>query len=119
MQALDNFISPVPSFDSDILILAILILAWPPGDEPTSDPSTGASPSSLKTRVGKRKVTANPTTQKKAKKTTGRFTGGIKINEPTTKTSASTPPSGPQWKIPIQHSKRYAHHEYISSLTIF
>jgi hypothetical protein len=47
MQALDSFISPVPGFDGDILISAIPILAWSPGDEPTSDPSVGASAGGL------------------------------------------------------------------------
>jgi hypothetical protein len=52
MQALDNFISHVPNIDGDIPISAVLILAWPPGDEPMTDPSAGASASSLKARVG-------------------------------------------------------------------
>jgi hypothetical protein len=119
MQALDSFISPIPGFDSDILILAILVLAQPPSDESMSDPSVGASASALKTWVGKRKATANPTPQKKARKTIGRSTGGIQINEPVPKTSALSPPLGPRWKISIQRSKRYAHHVYISFLTIF
>jgi hypothetical protein len=59
MQALDNFISPIPGFDGDILILAIPVSARPPGDESTSDPSAGASASALKTQVGKRKAIAN------------------------------------------------------------
>jgi hypothetical protein len=118
MQALDNFISPVPGFDGDIPISAVLVLAQPPAYEPMSDPSTGASAISLKTRVGKRKATANLTPRKEARKTTGRSAGGVEINEPTPKTSASTP-SGPQRKILIQRSKRYIHHVYISSLTIF
>jgi hypothetical protein len=42
---LDNFIFPVPGFDGDTLILAILVLARPPDDESTSDPSTRASAS--------------------------------------------------------------------------
>jgi hypothetical protein len=62
MQALDSFISPVPSFDSDILIPAAPVSARPPSDELTSDPSTGASASTLKFRVGKRKETTNPST---------------------------------------------------------
>jgi hypothetical protein len=119
MQALDSFISPIPGFDGDIMIPTKPVLAQPPGDELMSDPSTRANASALKTRVGKRKATANLTPQKKARKTTGRSIGRIKINEPVPKTSSSSPPSGPQRKIPIQHSKRYAHHEYISFLTIF
>jgi hypothetical protein len=43
MQALGSFISPIPSFDGDIPIMTILVLAQPPGDEPMSGPSTGAS----------------------------------------------------------------------------
>jgi hypothetical protein len=119
MQALDSFISSVPSFDGEILIPAILISAQPPGDEPMSDPFTGANVSSLKARVGKWKASAKLTLQKKARKTSGRTAGRIKINEPIPRTSASNPPSGPRRKILIQHPKRYTHHEHISSLTIF
>jgi hypothetical protein len=53
MQALDNFISLIPSFDNDIQISIILILAWPPRDESVSDAFVGASASASKT--------ANPT----------------------------------------------------------
>jgi hypothetical protein len=62
MQALDSFISPIPRFDGDIPIPAIPVLAQPPSDESTSDPSIGASASALKTGVGKCKAIANPTT---------------------------------------------------------
>jgi hypothetical protein len=119
MQALDSFIFPVPSFDGDIPIPAIPISTWPPSDESTNDPSTGASGSTLKTRAGKRKVPANLTPPKKARKTIGKSAAGIKINEPAPNAPASTPPSGPRRKISIQRSKRYAHQEYVSSLTIF
>jgi hypothetical protein len=61
MQAFDSFISPVPSFDSDILIPVIPILARPPSDESVSDPSTGASASASKTRSSKWKAAANLT----------------------------------------------------------
>jgi hypothetical protein len=113
--------SSLPSLAStgDILILAIPISTQSPGDKSTSDPSVRTSASASKTQVGKRKATANPTPQKKARKTMGRSAGRIKINDPAPKTPALTPPSGPRWKIPIQHSKRYARHEYVSSLTIF
>jgi hypothetical protein len=50
MQALDNFISPIPGFDGDILIPAIPVLGQSPGDESTSDPSARVSASALKTR---------------------------------------------------------------------
>jgi hypothetical protein len=61
MQALDNFISPLPDFDGDIPIPAVPVLAWLLGDEPMSDPSAEASASTLKTQVGKWKATANLT----------------------------------------------------------
>jgi hypothetical protein len=77
MKALDNFISPVPHFDDDIPIPTISILARPPGDESMSDPSAGASASTLKSRADKRKVSANPTPSKKARKTMGKSIGGI------------------------------------------
>jgi hypothetical protein len=96
MQTLDNFISPIPNFEGDILIPAIPVLAQPPGGEADNDPSTGASAGVPRTRAGKRKATAHPTPQKKAKKVAGKSLGGIKINEP-----APTPPSDPTKGIPI------------------
>jgi hypothetical protein len=116
MQALDNFISPVPDFDGDILISAIPILAQSPGNEPTSDPSAGASAGTSKTQAGKQKVITNLTPQKKAKKATGRSSSGIKINEPAPKAPASTPPSGPRQRIPIHRSKRSDYRKHFSSL---
>jgi hypothetical protein len=96
MQALDNFISPIPGFNGDVPILTMPILTQPPGNESVSDtPHAGASARVPKTRPSKRKAAANPTLQKKAKKVAGRFAGGIKINEPTLKAPAPTPPLGP------------------------
>jgi hypothetical protein len=117
MQALDSFISPVPDFDGDIPILAVPVLVWPPGDEPVSVPSIGASASDSKTWARKQKATTNPTPQKKAKKATGRSSSGIRIDEPAQKAPALTPPSGLWPKILIHHLKRYTCHEYASSLT--
>jgi hypothetical protein len=117
MEALDSFISPVPGFDSDILIPTVPVLARPPIDEPVSDRFAGVSASASKTWAGKRKATGNPTRQKKAKKATGRSSSGIRIDKPTPKAPASIPPSGPQSNIPIHCSKRYSCHEYVSSLT--
>jgi hypothetical protein len=82
MQDLDSFISPILGFEGDILILAIPILARPPGSEAIDDPSTGSSVSALKTQTNKQKATVNPTPQKKAKKHIGKSLSGIKINEP-------------------------------------
>jgi hypothetical protein len=101
MEALNNLISLVPGFNSDILIPAIPVLARTSSDEPTSDPSIKASANTLKAWVGKWKAAANLTPQKKVKKIMGRSAGGIKINEPAPQTPALTPPSGPRRKIPI------------------
>jgi hypothetical protein len=73
MQALDIFISPILDFDSDISILAVPVLARPPGDKPVSDPSVEASASIPKTWASKRIATANPTPQKKAKESHGQI----------------------------------------------
>jgi hypothetical protein len=118
MQALDNFIAPIPSFDGDIPILIIPILTQPPDDESISDPSARASASASKTRASKRKATANLTPQKKAKKVVGRSSSDIKINEPAPKAPALTPPSGPRQRIPIHRSKRYTHPDYFSFLLL-
>jgi hypothetical protein len=101
MQDLDSFISPIPGFKGDIPIPAIPVLARPPGGEDINDPSARATASASKTHASKRKATANPTPQKKAKKTTGKSSSGIKINEPVLKASASTPPLGLRKGIPV------------------
>jgi hypothetical protein len=116
MQVLDSFISLV-RLDGDILILAVLVLARPPSDEPVSNLSVGASANASKTRSSKWKAVANSTSQKKTKKDTGRSSSGIRIDEPRPKSFASIFPLGPRSKIPIHRSKRYTHHEYASSLT--
>jgi hypothetical protein len=71
MQAMNNFLSPIPGFIGDVPILAILLSTQSPGNESSSDPSARAGVSALKTRAGKRKATANPTPQKNAKKVVG------------------------------------------------
>jgi hypothetical protein len=88
MQDLDSYIFPIPGFEGDIPIPAILVLARSPSGELASDPSAGAS----KTQAGKRKATATPTPQKKAKKATGKSLSGIKINEPAPKASPALNP---------------------------
>jgi hypothetical protein len=94
MQALDSFISPIPGFEGDISIPAIPISTRSPSGEPTNDSSVGASARASKTQTGKRKEAANATPQKKTKKTVGKSSSGIKINEPAPKASpALTPPS--------------------------
>jgi hypothetical protein len=69
MHALDNFIFPIPGFEEDIPIPAIPVSARSPSDRLASDPSARASAGASKTHAGKQKATANPTPQKKAKKT--------------------------------------------------
>jgi hypothetical protein len=76
MQDLDNFISPIPEFEGDIPILAILILAHDPGAESSEDPSTGSNANASRTRAYKRNAPINPCPPKKAKKTTGNLWAG-------------------------------------------
>jgi hypothetical protein len=59
MQALDNFISPIPDVDGDIPFATVPVSARIPCDESVGDPSVGASAS--KTQAGEQKATANPT----------------------------------------------------------
>jgi hypothetical protein len=87
MQALDSFISPIPGFEGDILILAIPVLTWSPSGESANDPSAEVSSRALKTRTGKWKVVAYLTPQKKTKTVVGKSSSGIKINEPAPKIS--------------------------------
>jgi hypothetical protein len=117
MQALDSFISPVPDFNGDILILAVSVLAQRPGDETVCDPYARASASASKTQASKWKATAKPIPQKKAKKATWRSSRGIRIDKSAPKAPALTPPSGIWTRILIHHSKRYTRHDYVSSLT--
>jgi hypothetical protein len=60
MQDLDSFISPVPGFEGDIPILAILISARDPGAESSEDPSAGSSASASRTWTYKKKVPIDP-----------------------------------------------------------
>jgi hypothetical protein len=118
MQDLDSFISPIPGFEGDILILTIPISAHSPGSEAIEDSSTGSSAGASKARAKKWKATANPTPQKKANKATGKSSSGIQINEPVPKISGLTPPSGPWKGIPIHQSRRYSCLEYIFYLQL-
>jgi hypothetical protein len=83
MQALDNFIIPIPGFDDDIPVSIVLDSIWHFGDESISNPSTSA----LKTWAGKLKATSNLTPLKNAKKAVGTSVAGIKINNICIKTS--------------------------------
>jgi hypothetical protein len=48
MRDLDNFISPVPGFDSDIPIPAILVSARDPNAESSEEPPVGSNTSTPK-----------------------------------------------------------------------
>jgi hypothetical protein len=113
MQNLGSLISPNPDFEGDIPILAIPVSARSPNDEAIDDPSTGSSDGASKTRANKRKATANPPPQKKAKTATRKSSSGIKINGLMPKPSASTPSSDSGKGIPIHRSRRYSYLEYI------
>jgi hypothetical protein len=99
VQALDNFISPIPEFEGDIPIPAIPVSAQTPSGDVGS----------TRTRASKRKAVAPPPTLKKAKTSTGKLTGGIKINKPSPSLpSALTPPQAPQKKVLMRQSNKYA-----------
>jgi hypothetical protein len=101
MQDLDNFILPIPGFEGDILIPSILILAHDPGAESSEDSSVRSSSSTSRTQACKQKAPIDPNPPKKAKKTAGRPSSGIKITGPKQKAPASTPPTGIQKGILI------------------
>jgi hypothetical protein len=71
MQALNNFISPIPSFNGDIPFLAAPVSARPSGDESIGDLSARASASASKTRVGKQKATVTRLLRKRLRKLWG------------------------------------------------
>jgi hypothetical protein len=92
MQALNNIITPIPGFEGDI---PILISAQTPNNKSANDSSASPGAGSSRNRAGKRKATATPPPQKKAKKVMGKTASEIKINEPTPKPSSPpTPPKG-------------------------
>jgi hypothetical protein len=112
MQDLDNFISPIPGFEFDVLILAIPILVHDPDAESSEEPSTGSSASTPRTRAYNRKALVDLNPPKKAKKMTRKPLGGIKITGPKQQAPVSTPPLGTQNGIPILQSKTYIHHKF-------
>jgi hypothetical protein len=65
MQALDNIISPITSFEVDTLILMVPISAQTPSIELADDSSAGPSARSPKTRAGKHKDFTTPRPPKK------------------------------------------------------
>jgi hypothetical protein len=94
MHALDSFISPIPGFEGDNPIPSIPVSARSLSGESASDPSASASDGASKTRAGKRKVTVNLTSQKKAKIAMSKSASGIKINKHASNDSpVLTPPS--------------------------
>jgi hypothetical protein len=113
MQDLDDFISPTPSFEGDVSIPAIPILACDPSTEPSEELLSGSSASTPRTQACKRKATINLNPPKNANEIAGEPLGGIKIIHPKSKAPASTPPSRTRKGIPILRSKRYVHHKSI------
>jgi hypothetical protein len=110
MPALDIFISPIPGFEGDIPFPTILVSTWSPSGGSVSDLSAEANAGVLRTRDGKCKAAVNSTFEKKAKKATGKFAGGIRRNESAPKTApAPSPPLGPRKKILIHGSNRYTY----------
>jgi hypothetical protein len=71
MQDLDSFISPIPRFEGDILIPAILISALNPGGESSKDPSVRSNAGASKTQASKRKEPIDPSPQKRPRKLPG------------------------------------------------
>jgi hypothetical protein len=101
MQDLENFILPIPRFESDIPIPAIPISAHDPGAKSSEDLSTESSAIASRTQACKQKAPIKPSPPKKAKKTAGKPSGMIKITSTKQKAHTSTPPSGIQKGIPI------------------
>jgi hypothetical protein len=87
-------IAPIPGFEGDVPILAIPLPTRPSDSQTVDDSAVETSANRPKTRTGKHKAPVIPNPQKKAKKSMGKFSGGIKINEPAPEKPASTPPSG-------------------------
>jgi hypothetical protein len=75
MQDLDNFILPIPGFEGDIPIPAILISAHDLGVDSSEDPSAVPSASASRTRACKRKSPIDSSPPKKARKTTRKHLG--------------------------------------------
>jgi hypothetical protein len=69
----------IPGFDGDIPIHATLISAHDPGIESYEGPSAGSCANASRTRACKRTVQMDLGPLKKAKKTGGKPSGGIKI----------------------------------------
>jgi hypothetical protein len=106
MQDLDSFISPVPGFEGDFPIPAILISARDPGAESSEDPSARSSASTSRSRTYKKKAPIDPSPlPQKANKAIRKPLGGIKISGPKQKAPASTHPSRIRKGIPILRSK--------------
>jgi hypothetical protein len=81
LQALDNFIAPIPGFEGEMPILAVPILARTPSAESVITTSKGPSARSLKTQAGKRKVASTLPPPKKIRKVIRKKVTGVKIND--------------------------------------
>jgi hypothetical protein len=81
LQALDNFIAPIPGFEGEMPILAVPILARTPSAESVITTSKGPSAGSLKTQAVKRKVASTLPPPKKIRKVIRKKVTGVKIND--------------------------------------
>jgi hypothetical protein len=80
-QALDNFTTPIPGFEGDIPIPAILISARTPSIESAHNSSAGPSAGSSRTRAGKRKAKVTSPPPKTSQKVVNKKASGVKIND--------------------------------------
>jgi hypothetical protein len=107
----------IPRFEGDNPIPAILILARDPTVESSEDPAAGPSANTSRTLAYKQKAPIDPSPHKKAKKTTGKPSGRMKITGTKQIALSSTPPLGIRKGILIVRSKRYTYLKY--SLLLF
>jgi hypothetical protein len=77
VQALDSFISHIPSFDSDIPISVVLISSEPPGGE--AGPFHRSQCRCAENSSRRVKAIANPTTSKKTNKTARKPLGELRL----------------------------------------
>jgi hypothetical protein len=83
---LDNFIAPIPGFEGETPIPAIIISAQTLSAESVGASSRGPSAGSSKTRAGKCKAAFTPPPPQKIRKAMRKKAMGIKINDPTHET---------------------------------
>jgi hypothetical protein len=96
-QALDSFISTIPSFEGDSPIPAIPISVRTPSAKSVGDSLTGPSAGPSKTQASKRKEVATPPPLKKPQMVMSKKALGIKNNDPAPKSSPTPTPPKCTW----------------------